>query len=66
MEVRNLMKNLLKKAGYVSIELVIVAGIVLVVGMVAVTAFTSKAGSASDSANTKINDAFTEAGIEMA
>lgn len=57
------MKNLLKKAGYISIELVIVAGIVLVVGIVAITQFTSKGNTASAKANDSIDAAFTEAGV---
>ena len=57
------MKKLLKKAGYISIELVIVAGIVLVVGIVAITTFTSKGNTASATANNKIDEAFNTAGV---
>ena len=59
------MKNLMKKAGYVSIEVVIVAAIILLVGLVAVTAFATKGNSASneamDAIDTALDTKFVEA-----
>jgi len=60
------MKNLMKKAGYISIELVIVAGIVLVVGIVAITTFTQKGRTAANAANDKINKAFLDSEVTTA
>lgn len=47
------------KKGYVSIETVIVAAIVMAAGLAGVAIFTGK-GTA---AQTKLNDAFNEAGL---
>ena len=59
------MKNLMKKAGYVSIEVVIVAAIILLVGLVAVTGFASKGNAASneamDAIDTALDTTFVEA-----
>ena len=59
------MKNLMKKAGYVSIEVVIVAAIILLVGLVAVTAFATKGNDASnqamDAIDTALDTTFVEA-----
>jgi len=56
----------MKKAGYISIELVIVAGIVLVVGIVAITTFTQKGRTASNAANNKIDKAFLDSEVTTA
>ncbi|MEG1299581.1 MAG: hypothetical protein RSC93_02565 [Erysipelotrichaceae bacterium] len=55
------MKNILKKAGYVSIEVVIVAGVVLCAGIFAVATFVNKGKSASDKANKQIDSSLTAA-----
>ena len=58
------MKNLMKKAGYVSIEVVIVAAIILLVGIVAVTAFASKGNDASNEAMDAIDTALSTTFVE--
>ena len=62
-EVAQSMKNVLKKAGFISIEFMIIAGIVLLIGVVAVSSFATKGKSASTKANTAIDSAFTESGV---
>ena len=56
------MKKLLQKAGYVSIEVVVVAGIILLAGIIAVGKFVTNGKTATNKANDKINSALTEAG----
>lgn len=56
------MKNLLNKLGYVSIEIVIIAGIILIAGVVAVMKFTSTGQKATTDTNTKINEALNLSG----
>ncbi|MCR0317214.1 hypothetical protein MKA27_20870 [[Clostridium] innocuum] len=53
-------KNLFKKAGYISIEVIIVAGVILAIGLFAVTTFTSKGKTATDKANTSIDGALNQ------
>jgi len=57
--------KMLKKAAYISVELVIIAGIVLVVGMIATTVLVQKARIAGNKANVKIEHAFENAQITV-
>lgn len=56
------MKKLLEKAGYVSIEVVVVAGIILLAGLIAVTKFVATGKDATKKSNQKITDTLTNAG----
>jgi uncharacterized protein (UPF0333 family) len=49
------MKKLLEKAGYVSIEVVVVAGIILLAGILAVSKFVSTGQGATQDANNQIS-----------
>lgn len=49
------MKKLLEKAGYVSIEVVVVAGIILLAGILAVSKFVSTGQGATTDANNEIS-----------
>ena len=55
------MKKLLEKAGYVSIEVVVVAGIILLAGLVAVAKFVTTGKTATNQSNKKIEDTLKEA-----
>lgn len=55
------MKKLLEKAGYVSIEAVVVAGIILLAGLVAVAKFVTTGKTATNQSNKKIEDTLNEA-----
>ena len=49
------MKKLLEKAGYVSIEVVVVAGIILLADILAVSKFVSTGQGATQDANNQIS-----------
>lgn len=56
------MKKLLEKAGYVSIEVVVVAGIILLAGILAVGTFVKQGQDATSESNTAIGTALNNAG----
>lgn len=55
------MKKLLEKAGYVSIEIVVVAGIILLAGLIAVAKFVATGKNATNQANGKMNSTLENA-----